>query len=59
MMNPAAPRSAVAELEEKLRTVRKACLAATHLGDFRAVAKLTSEAAVLNERIRESRRSTV
>ncbi len=55
MSNPVPRVRDLADLEEKLRRVRKESLAASQAGDFRTVAKLTSEAARLNEEIRARR----
>lgn len=41
----------IARLREQLARVRKASLAANQRGDFRAVGKLTREAADLNQQI--------
>jgi len=44
----------VEKLKEQLERVRKASLVATQRGDYRAVARLTSEAAQLNKGIQEA-----
>jgi hypothetical protein len=55
MINPVSRPRELADLEEKLRKVRQQSLSASQSGDFRTVARLTSEAARLNERIKALR----
>ncbi len=42
------------EMKQRLQHVRRASLAATQRGDYRAVGKLTCEAAQLNQQIQEA-----
>ncbi len=44
----------LAQLKQRLMQVRKASLLATQRGDFRAVGKLTCEAAELNRNIQQA-----
>ena len=43
----------LAEMKQRLRAIRRASLAATQRGDFRAVGKLTGEASELNQLIQQ------
>jgi hypothetical protein len=44
----------LAKMKQRLEQVRRASLVATQRGDFRAVGKLTCEAAQLNRNIQEA-----
>ncbi len=44
----------IERLRQQLASVRKASLAATQRGDFRAVGRLTREAAELNQQIEQA-----
>ncbi|MFO1498936.1 MAG: hypothetical protein U1G07_11185 [Verrucomicrobiota bacterium] len=44
----------IAEMKERLQKVRRASLAATQRGDYRAVGKLTCEAAQINQLIQHT-----
>ncbi len=53
-MKQSAMRRDLERLKQELEQVRKASLAATQRGDFRAVGKLTRDAAHLNRCIQET-----
>ncbi len=54
LMKPTVTRRDLEKLKEQLQRVRRASLLATQRGDFRTVARLTTEAAQLNKGIQEA-----
>ena len=53
-MKPTIDERDLQKLKQQLQQIRRASLAANQRGDFRAIGRLTCEAAHLNRRIQEA-----